>query len=149
MWGPELNCMFEMWSNSGFVSWEDQFFVFVPEIAGNEPLYSVCRVVAFLCVFLPLQIFGHDDSQIPLLICCRQLLIGHVIVASQVVVSDVHHRTLINTMTTLKFISHLSSYSTSLLISSCSSVMLSRFLALWQSLVSSGNLDILLKNIRM
>ena len=57
----------------------DQFFVFVPEIADNEPQYSVGCYTAFLCLFLPLEVFGDDDSQIPLLICCRQLLIGHVI----------------------------------------------------------------------
>ena len=59
---------------------EDQFFVFVPEIAANEPQYSVGRFAAFLCLFLPLEVFGDDDSLIALLICCQQLLIGHVIV---------------------------------------------------------------------
>ena len=43
-------------------NWEDQFFVFVPEIAGNEPQYSVCRFAAFLCLFLPLEVFGDADS---------------------------------------------------------------------------------------
>ena len=47
-------------------------------------------------MFLPLEVFGDDDSQIPLLICCRQLLILHVIVALHVVLSDVHHRIFIN-----------------------------------------------------
>ena len=75
---------------------DDQFLVFLPVIAGNEPQYSVGRFAAFLCLFLPLEVFGDDDSQIPLLICSRQLLIGHVIVAFHVVVSDVHHRTVIN-----------------------------------------------------
>ena len=37
-----------------------------------------------------------DDSQNPLLICCRQLWMGHVIVALRVVVLDVHHITFIN-----------------------------------------------------
>ena len=70
---------------------------FVPEIAGNEPQYSVGCFATFIGLFLPLEVFGDDDSQIiPLLICCRQLLIGHVIVALHVVVSDVHHRTCIN-----------------------------------------------------
>ena len=53
-------------------------FVFVPEIAGNESQYSVGRFAAFLCLFLSLEVFGDDDSHIPLLTCCRQLLIGHV-----------------------------------------------------------------------
>ena len=45
---------------------------------------------------------------------------------------------------TLKLICHLLANSTSLLISSSSAIMPSRFLALWQSLVSSENVDNLL-----
>ena len=44
----------------------------------------------------------------------------------------------------LKLLCHLFAHSTSLLISSCNYIMASGFLALWQSLVSSANLDILL-----
>ena len=44
----------------------------------------------------------------------------------------------------LKLICLLFYYSTRLLISSCSSIMSSGFLAVWESLVSSANLDILL-----
>ena len=66
---------------------------FVPEIVGNEPQYSAGRFAAFLCLFLPLEVFGDDDSLNTLLISCRQLLIGHVIVALHVFGSDVHHRT--------------------------------------------------------
>ena len=69
--------------------------MFVPEIEGNEPQYSVGHFAAFICLFLPLEFFDDDDSLIPLLICCWQLLIGHVIIALHAVVSDVHHRTLI------------------------------------------------------
>ena len=36
--------------------------VFVPEISGNEPQNSVGRFAAFLCLFLPLEVFGDDDS---------------------------------------------------------------------------------------
>ena len=61
----------------------------------ETPQYSVGRFTAFLRLFLPLEMFG-DDSQIALLIGFRQLLIGHVIVVLQVVVSDVHHITCIN-----------------------------------------------------
>ena len=43
----------------------DQFFIFVPEIEGFEPQYSVGRVAAFLFV-LPLMVFDDDDSQIQL-----------------------------------------------------------------------------------
>ena len=53
--------MFEMWADEGFAYWEDQFFVFVNEIASNEPQYSVGYFAAFLCLFLPLEIFGDDD----------------------------------------------------------------------------------------
>ena len=35
---------------------------FLPEIAGNEPQYSVGRFAAFLCLFLPLEDFSDDDS---------------------------------------------------------------------------------------
>ena len=128
MFGPELHCMFEIWADKGFVYWEDQFFVFVPEIAGNEPQYSVGRFAAFLCLFSPLEVFGDNDSEIPLLIFCRQLLIGHVIVALHVVMSDVHHRTFIYIETHLPLVCHLFAHSTSLLISSCSSIMSSGFL---------------------
>ena len=41
---------------------EDQFFDFVPEVAGNEPQYSVGCFAAFLCLRLPLAVFGDDDS---------------------------------------------------------------------------------------
>ena len=41
---------------------EDQFFVFVPGIVGNEPQYSVGRFAAVLCLLLPLEVFGDDDS---------------------------------------------------------------------------------------
>ena len=58
----------------------------------DEPQYSVGRFAALLGLILPLEVFGDDDSEIPLLICCRQLLIGHVIAALHVVVSDVHHK---------------------------------------------------------
>ena len=68
---------------------------FVPEIVGNEPQYSVGRFAPLLTLFLPLEVSGDDDSYIPLFICCQKLLIGHVIVALHVVVSDVHHRTFI------------------------------------------------------
>ena len=39
-----------------------QFFVFVPEIAGNKPRHSVGGLAAFLCLFSPLEVFGDDDS---------------------------------------------------------------------------------------
>ena len=69
---------------------------FVPEISGNEPQYSVGHFAAFLCLFFTPEVFGDDDSQIPKLICCRQLLIGHALLALYVVVSHVHHRTFLN-----------------------------------------------------
>ena len=31
----------------GICIWEDQFFVFVPKIAGNEPQYSVGRIIVY------------------------------------------------------------------------------------------------------
>ena len=51
-------------------------------------LFSVC--------FLLLEVFGDGNSKISLLICFRQLLIGHAIVALHVVVSDVNLRIFIN-----------------------------------------------------
>ena len=60
-----------------------------PEITGNEHQYSVGRFAAFFFLFLPLEVFCDDDSLIP-------LLIGYVIVALRVVVSDVYYRTFIN-----------------------------------------------------
>ena len=114
----------------------NQFFVMVPEIACNESQNAVGRFAAFLCSFLTLEVFGDDDSYIPLLICCRQ---PHAIVALHVVMSDVYHRTFIFIETHLPLVCPLNN----LLISSCNSILSSGFRALWQSLVSSANLDIL------
>ena len=50
---------------------------------GNEPQYSIGHFAAFLCLFMPLEVFVDE------------LLIGHVIVAVHVA-SDVHYRTFIN-----------------------------------------------------
>ena len=118
------------------------FFDFVPEIADNKPQYSVGRFAAFLGLCLPLEVFGDDDSQIPLLICCRQLLIGHVIVALHVVVCDVHHRTLnfINIEIHLPHACPLNKFTDIFY----SSIISFGFLAMWQSLELSANLDILL-----
>ena len=33
-----------------------------PEIAGNKPQYSVGFFAAILCLFLPLEVCGDDDS---------------------------------------------------------------------------------------
>ena len=82
----------------------------LPEIVGNEPQYSVGRFAAFLSLFLPLEVFGDVDSKISLLICCRQLLIRHVIVALHVVVSDVHHRTFIYIRTHLPLVCLLNNF---------------------------------------
>ena len=93
--------------------------MFVPEIAGNELLYSVGRFAASLCLFLPLEVFGDDDFHIPLSTCCRQLLIGHVIVALHVVVSDVHHRTFINIEIHLPLVCRLNKFIDIFLSSLC------------------------------
>ena len=140
MWGSELHSMFEMWAEMAFEILEEQFFVIVAEIADNEPQYSVARFAAFPCLFLPHEVFC-DDSYIPLLICCRQLLIGHVTVALHVVVSDVQIRTFISIEIHLPLVYPLNKFT----VISCCSVMPSEFLALWQSVVSFANLDILLK----
>ena len=92
-------------------------------------LFSVC--------FRHLRYLDDDDSYIPILICCRQLLIGHVIVALHVVMSDSTEP-----LSKLKLICHLFAHSTNVLIYSSSSIMSSGFLALLQSLVSSENLNI-------
>ena len=63
-----------------------------------------------LAVLQPFSVYlchlrsGDDDSLIPLLTCCWQMLIGHVIVALDVVVSDVHQRTFIYIETHLPLI---------------------------------------------
>ena len=67
---------------------------------------------------------GDDDSLLPLLICYRQLLIEHVIVALHVVVSDGHHRTFIYIETHLPLVCPLNKF----IISSYSSIMSSGFL---------------------
>ena len=82
----------------------------MPEIEGNEPQCSVGRFADFLCLFVPLEVFGDDDSYIPLLVYGQQLLIGHVIVAFHVIVSDVHHRTFIDIETHLPLVGPLNKF---------------------------------------
>ena len=66
------------------------------KLQAMNPSTPLAVLRLFLGLVFPLEGFGDDDSQIPLLICCQQLLIGHVLVALHVIVSDVHHRTIIN-----------------------------------------------------
>ena len=35
--------------------------LFLPEITGNEPQYSVSRIAAFLCLCLPHEVFDDDS----------------------------------------------------------------------------------------
>ena len=95
MWGPELNLIFKMWTDYGFLKWKYQFFVFIPTIEGNVPQFSVGCFAAFPVCFFALEVFD-DDSKISLLICSLRLLIEHVIAAMHVLVTDVHHTTFIN-----------------------------------------------------
>ena len=71
---------------------------------------SVAVFAAFLRLFLPLEVIGDDDSLIPMSVCCRLLLIGHVILAVDVVVSDLHHRTFIYIETHLPFVCPLNKF---------------------------------------
>ena len=56
------------------------------------------------------KFFGDDDSLIPLLICCRQLLIIHVLFALHVVVSDVHHKTFMDIETPVPLVGRLNKF---------------------------------------
>ena len=40
---------------------EEHFFAFGLEVLGDESQYSVGSFVAFLYLFLPIDIFGNDD----------------------------------------------------------------------------------------
>ena len=92
---PELHGKFKMGTDedlysgrisSPFCTWNCGHWI---------PCSTLRAVLQLFSVFLPLQVCSDDASQIPLLICCWQLLIGLVIVTFHVIVSDVHHRTLI------------------------------------------------------
>ena len=99
-----------MWTNKRFVYFKDHLFVFVLEAAGNELQCSVGSFASFLCLRLPFDAFGYEDSYISLLICCGQMLIGHAIVGMYVVwpICFTEH------LSILKFICHLVFHSTGL-----------------------------------
>ena len=75
-------------------------------------LLAVLRILS-VCVC-------HLKSFVMLLICCRQLLIGHGVVPFHVVVSDVHPRTFINIEIRLRLVCPLNNFIDFFL---CSSVM--------------------------
>ena len=70
MCGPELYCKFQVCTDKIFVDWQHHFSVLVLEIVGNESEYSIGSFAAFLCLLLPLEVFGDDDSKISLLFSC-------------------------------------------------------------------------------
>ena len=96
--------MFEMWADWGFAQWEGSvlYFLYLKLLAMNPS--TLLAVLQLFSLFLSLEVFGDDDSLIPLPSYCRQLLIGYVIVALHVVVSDVLHRTFINIEINLLFV---------------------------------------------
>ena len=75
-----------------FVECQHHFSVLVFEIASNESEYSIAGFEDFLCLLLPLQVFGDNDSKISLLFACWQLLVGHGVVVICIAVSNVHLR---------------------------------------------------------
>ena len=95
-----------------FVEWQHHFSVLVDEILGNESEYSIGGFAAFLCLLLPLEVFGDDDSMISLLFSYWQVLVGHGVVAIHIDVSNVHHCAFAN----INFICHLLAQTSSLLI---------------------------------
>ena len=139
MWIPELHWMFEIWGTWDLYNGRicSLFLYLILRAINPWTLLSVLQLFSLCCATWDLWWWWF---QIQLLICCRKLLIGHVIVVVHVFESDVLHGTFIN----IEIHLHLFAHSTSLLIYFCSSIMLSWFLALWESLVSSENLDNLL-----
>ena len=158
--------------------WEYQYLVSGHKIAGNEFQYSVGWIAAFICLFLTLNFFGDDDSQIPLLIIITIIIIIIMIFIETrfqgTIGKIIKYRcnvsrldsSLVTTVdwtyyschawcsvrcASQNIYQHWNSFATCLpiqqvffIVSFRSSVMSSGFLALWQSLVSSANLDILL-----
>ena len=47
MWGPELYCIFQVWTDERFLEQQHHFSVLVLEMAGNESEYSICNFAAF------------------------------------------------------------------------------------------------------
>ena len=62
----------------------------------NTPRDMNSSFADFLCLLLPLEVFGDDDSKISLLFSYWQLLVGHGVVAIYIVVSNVHHCAFVN-----------------------------------------------------
>ena len=87
-----------MWTDNRFVEWQHYFsvLVLVLAIAGNESKYSIAGFATFLCLLLPLKVFGDNDSKISLFFSYWQLLVGHGVVAIYIVVTNVHHCTFVN-----------------------------------------------------
>ena len=79
-----------------FVEWQHHFSVLLLEISGNEIKYSSGGFPTFLCLLLPLKVFGDNDSKISLLFSYWHLLVGHGVVAIYVLVSNVHQCTFVN-----------------------------------------------------
>ena len=129
-----------MWTDKRFVEWQHHFSVLVLEIASNESEYSIGGFATFLCLLLPLEVFGDNDSKISLLFSCWQLLVGYGVVAIYIVVSNVHHCTFVNIKFHLPLVGPIFQL-VDVFLKLCYG---SGYLALWQSLVSSANFDILL-----
>ena len=55
-------------------------FLYLKLRAINPSTLLVVLQLFSVGLLLPLEVFGDDESQIPLLLCCVQLLIGHVII---------------------------------------------------------------------
>ena len=86
-----IECSRCTWTEKKCVEWQHHFSVLILEISGIESEYPIGSFAAFLCLLLPLEVFGGNDSKISLLFSYWKVLVGHGVVAIYIVVSNVHH----------------------------------------------------------
>ena len=62
MWGPELHCMFEMWRTRDLYNGRISSLFLYLKLPAMNPSTLLAVFAAFLGLFLPLEVFGNDDS---------------------------------------------------------------------------------------
>ena len=138
MWWPEMDCIFQVGSDKGFIEWEHEFCALVVKFRAMNistllavlQLFSVC-----FCHLRSLFIVIPRSRCSSVAVSCGSPLCSYVDCCCDQCAAH---------LSMLKFIYQAFTQSTSLLRSSCNSRTSSRFLELWQNFVSSANLDILL-----
>ena len=83
MWGPELYCVFQVWTDKRFVEWQHHNSVLYLKLRAMNPstLLAVLQLFSVCCCHLRTLVM------VSLLFNYWQLLVGHGVVAINIVVS--------------------------------------------------------------